>query len=242
MGRVLILMPFRTSFLPFYLIMGVLVFLTATGYFATLFSQYGVPYAIAGFLAFNVSLLSLALSPVNVVVKERVRKVAVPEVDVVYVLGIPYYIPRIRVMEDKSVTAVNLGGAVIPVLISLALLGVLTSRLAEFLIVLAGTTLVSYVSAKPVRGVGIVMSPLIPPLASLVASLVLFAGHYDLIPAVAYAASVLGSLIGADLLHLRELEETNPPVLSIGGAGTFDGIFMSGLLSLFLTYFLMLFL
>ena len=242
MGRILILMPFRTAFLPFYLIMGVLIFLTATGYFATLFSQYGVPYAIAGFLAFNVSLLSLALSPVNVVVKERVRKVAVPEMDVVYVLGIPYYIPRIRVMEDKSVTAVNLGGAVIPVLISLALLGVLISRLVEFLIVLVLTTLVSYVSAKPVRGVGIVMSPVIPPLASLVASLVLFAGHYDLIPAVAYAASVLGSLIGADLMHLREMEETNPPVLSIGGAGTFDGIFVSGLLSLFFAYFLMLFL
>ena len=162
-GRILILMPFRTTFLPLYVIMGVLIFLTATGYFATLFSQYGVPYAVAGFLAFNVSLLSLALSPVNIVVKERVRKVAVPEMDVVYVLGIPYYIPRIRVMEDKSVTAINLGGAVIPVLISLALLSVLAGRLAEFFVVLFLTTLVSYISAKPVRGVGIVMSPVIPP-------------------------------------------------------------------------------
>jgi len=60
-----------------------------------------------------------------------------------------------------------------------------------------------------------------------------------LVPAVSYLSSVLGSLIGADLLHLKDLERTNPPLLSIGGAGTFDGIFTSGLLSLFFSYFLL---
>jgi uncharacterized membrane protein len=160
---------------------------------------------------------------------------------VVYVLGIPYYIPTVRVVENKSRVAVNLGGAVVPVTLSLWLLTVVTNRgaLPEALIVLSVTSIVSYFASKAVPGVGVVMSPVIPPLVSIVVSLVVFGMNPYLVPAVSYLSSVLGSLIGADLLHLKDLERTNPPLLSIGGAGTFDGIFTSGLLSLFFSYFLL---
>jgi uncharacterized membrane protein len=63
---------------------------------------------------------------------------------------------------------------------------------------------------------------------------------------VAYIAGTLGTLIGADLLNLRailrgsllpatEAEETPAKVIdSIGGAGVFDGIFLTGILAPFL--------
>ena len=36
-------------------------------------------------------------------------------------------------------------------------------------------------------------------------------------------------MIGADLLHLKEVVRIAPGLASIGGAGTFDGIVLSGL-------------
>jgi Predicted membrane protein len=116
----------------------------------------------------------LILSPVNVVVHERIAKIAVPSVDVVYVLGIPYYVPTVRVVENKSRVAVNLGGAVVPVTLSLWLLAVVTNRgaLPEALIVLSVTSIVSYFASRAVPGVGVVMSPVVPPLVSIVVSLV----------------------------------------------------------------------
>ena len=47
-------------------------------------------------------------------------------------------------------------------------------------------------------------------------------------------AGVLGPLIGADLLHLREIEKIATGVASIGGAGTFDGIILSGIMAAYL--------
>jgi uncharacterized membrane protein len=51
---------------------------------------------------------------------------------------------------------------------------------------------------------------------------------------VAFVAGTLGPLIGADLLHLREIEESAVGVASIGGAGTFDGIVLSGIIAAYL--------
>lgn len=45
---------------------------------------------------------------------------------------------------------------------------------------------------------------------------------------------VLGPLIGADLLHLRDIEAAESGVVSIGGAGTFDGIVLSGIIAAYL--------
>jgi uncharacterized membrane protein len=41
----------------------------------------------------------------------------------------------------------------------------------------------------------------------------------------------LGTLLGADVLNLGKIQALGAPVASIGGAGTFDGIFMTGILS-----------
>jgi uncharacterized membrane protein len=51
----------------------------------------------------------------------------------------------------------------------------------------------------------------------------------------AYVAGTLGTLIGADLLNLHKIKHLNAPVVSIGGAGTFDGIFLTGILAVLLS-------
>jgi len=44
----------------------------------------------------------------------------------------------------------------------------------------------------------------------------------------------MGTLLGADLLHLREIRKY-PGIISIGGAGVFDGIFLTGIVAVFLS-------
>jgi uncharacterized membrane protein len=87
---------------------------------------------------------------------------------------------------------------------------------------------VTYVLARPVAGVGIVVPTIVPPLAAAAAALLL---SRDAAPAIAYVAGTIGTLVGADLLHLRGALALGAPVLSIGGAGTFDGIFLTGILA-----------
>ena len=53
--------------------------------------------------------------------------------------------------------------------------------------------------------------------------------------ALAYIGGSIGTLVGADLLNLGRLQGLGAPVASIGGAGTFDGIFLTGVLAVFLT-------
>ena len=44
----------------------------------------------------------------------------------------------------------------------------------------------------------------------------------------------MGTLIGADLTNLHRISGLGAQVASIGGAGTFDGIFLSGILAVIL--------
>src|SRR6266545_2246474 len=82
--------------------------------------------------------------------------------------------------------------------------------------------------ARPVKGVGIVLPGLVPPVVAAITALAI---SEPLAPALAYVAGVLGTLVGADLLNLPRIRKLGAPVASIGGAGTFDGIFLSGLLA-----------
>jgi uncharacterized membrane protein len=54
---------------------------------------------------------------------------------------------------------------------------------------------------------------------------------------LAYIAGSLGTLIGADLLNLGRIGELGAPIASIGGAGTFDGIFLTGIAAVLLASF-----
>lgn len=85
--------------------------------------------------------------------------------------------------------------------------------------------------AYPVRGVGIAVPWLVPPLVAAGAALLLSRRSA---PSLAYIAGSLGTLIGADLLNLGKVAGLGAPIASIGGAGTFDGIFLTGILAVLL--------
>jgi uncharacterized membrane protein len=90
---------------------------------------------------------------------------------------------------------------------------------------------VVHLMAYPVRGVGIAVPIFIPPLVATAAALLLSRKQA---PPLAYAAGSLGTLIGADLMNLGKIQGLGAPIASIGGAGTFDGIFVAGIASVIL--------
>jgi len=127
------------------------------------------------------------------------------------------------------VVAVNVGGGLIPV--GLALYQFTQGNALAILLVTAIVSFVSYYAARVVPGIGIQMSPLLAPLTAAVSAMLIAAPHAA---PVAFAGGVIGTLIGADLLHLKDIQSMTG-VLSIGGAGVFDGIALCGLFALLLT-------
>ena len=78
----------------------------------------------------------------------------------------------------------------------------------------------------------IAMPILIAPLAAAMVALAL---DPEQAPALAYIGGTLGVLIGADILRLKDIGRLGEPVASIGGAGSFDGIFVTGIVAVLLT-------
>lgn len=176
------------------------------------------------------------------VIKEINKPALAPEVDVVYVFGIPFYVPRLSYQIRKTLVAINIGGAVIPTLLSLTLIALAFHGfyIIFLLLDLVILIVICNIFSRVVNGVGVVMNPLIAPLFSALFSYVLFFKVSYLVPISAYISSVLGSLIGADLLNLKKIIDSSPQLVSIGGMGTFDGIFMSGLFAIMLAEILVL--
>lgn len=137
--------------------------------------------------------------------------------------------------RHETIIAVNVGGALMPTGIALYQLLYLVplGEAAVWAVVVAVTinVAVSYFVATPVTNVGIVMPGFVAPLTAVLSALILAPDHA---PPVAFVAGVLGPLIGADLLHIDEIAKTPTGVASIGGAGTFDGIVLSGILAAYL--------
>lgn len=138
-------------------------------------------------------------------------------------------IPLKRV-QHSTVVAVNVGGGLIPVV--LALYQFTHTNSLAILLVTAIVTVVSYYAARVIPGIGIQMNPLLAPLTAALSAMLIAAPHAA---PVAFAGGVLGTLIGADLLHLKDIQSMSAGVLSIGGAGVFDGIALCGLFALLLS-------
>lgn len=126
--------------------------------------------------------------------------------------------------------AINLGGAVIPLIIS----GYLLYKSKEILPIIFSLILVACICkilARVVPQKGIFLPAFIPPIFSALFAVILSPAN----PAfTAYIAGTLGTLIGADLLNLHKLRRFRG-FISIGGAGVFDGIFLSGIAAVLLT-------
>lgn len=140
-----------------------------------------------------------------------------------------YRIPMV-IRTGRTTIAVNLGGALVPSAVAVYLICHDRLRLSVLIAALAVTAVV-FAVARPVPGVGIVTPALIPPVCAALAA-VWLGGHAA--AAVAYVAGTFGALVGADLLNLPRVRSLEAPVVSIGGAGTFDGVFLTGLAAVLL--------
>jgi len=182
-----------------------------------------------GFSAFAVFLIlmgSLIGGAVNIPLKE------IPCSDVyegpLSFWGVRYHTPLAK--PGCTVLAVNVGGALVPSLVSVYL-WMNGGSLAPPVLAAAAVAFVVHRFARPIHGLGIATPLFVPPLAALLAAFIL--APQDA-PRVAYIAGTMGTLIGADLLNLNKLSTLDAPVASIGGAGTFDGIFITGVLAVML--------
>jgi uncharacterized membrane protein len=75
------------------------------------------------------------------------------------------------------------------------------------------------------------MPILIAPLSAALIAVIL---NPEASPPLAYISGTMGVLIGADLLRLKDIRQLGAPFASIGGAGTFDGIFITGIVAVLL--------
>ncbi len=135
------------------------------------------------------------------------------------------------ILEREIVTnqglSINLGGAIIPVFIASILIP--NAPFYATVISVLATTLVAYKSAKIIPGIGITMTAAFPVLVAFLLALLLAPESPEI---VAFISGVLGTLIGADLLHLPQfLKNPDRMSISIGGAGVFDGIFLTGIVA-----------
>ncbi|MGR9052239.1 MAG: DUF1614 domain-containing protein [Gammaproteobacteria bacterium] len=132
------------------------------------------------------------------------------------------------VKEGQVVIALNVGGCVIPVGLSLYFVAQHLLDPFKLALALAAVTAICFRFSRLIPGMGVAMPIFIAPLASAAIALLLDVNHAA---QLAYVSGVLGVLIGADLLRLKNIASLGAPVAAIGGAGTFDGIFMTGIIA-----------
>jgi len=148
---------------------------------------------------------------------------------VVDFFGMRYEVPVVSHWPG-TVIAVNVGGAVIPTLMSIYLL-IKRDLWVKGILATAVVALVIHWMANPVPGLGIAVPVFMPVLVTAIVAVML--SREDAAP-LAYIAGSLGTLIGADLTNLDKVRGLGAPVASIGGAGTFDGIYLTSILAVLL--------
>ncbi len=215
-------------FVAFWLLFAFLAALIQIGILQYAFESMGVSRRYM----FALLLGSLLGSYINIPVAELPAQ-QVHSGEIVDFFGMQYVVPVV-ITAPRTVIAVNLGGAVIPFILSMYLI-VKHRQYGASLAAVAIVTIFIHLLARPVAGVGIVVPTLIPPLLTAIVALSISRRYAA---PLAYIAGSLGTLIGADLLNLDKIRGIGAPIASIGGAGKFDGIFLTGMVAMFLASFL----
>jgi uncharacterized membrane protein len=221
----------------FMLILSFLLFLVVGILFLNVVSTAFTKIGFTWQHAFMLLLASLLGSGVNIPVKHMSCSAPMVTDRYVKVFGMTYRVPVMEDIPCSTLLAVNVGGAIIPTLISFLLIRQFPGALVYAALCIVFVALVTNRVARPVKGVGIVTPALIPPLSAALCALALvylFEAPHDFIFLIAYIGGTLGTLLGADLLNLGKIRDLGAPVASIGGAGTFDGVFLSGIIAVIL--------
>jgi uncharacterized membrane protein len=132
--------------------------------------------------------------------------------------------------------SINLGGAIIPIFVSGYLILMNLTAGIQFLVATTIVALIVHRVARIEPNVGILTPGFLPAIAAVFITLAILAvapGSFNGY-ALAYVCGTLGTLIGADIMNLSKLSLLRTGQASIGGAGTWDGVFMTGILAVFL--------
>jgi uncharacterized membrane protein len=218
--------PFLLLFLFGFVFLLFFVFaLVQFGLFAWAFTRLGIPPEYL----FSFLFLCIVGSMINIPIR-KIRLEGDPEEwEIISFYGMRFRPPPWS-NRREMVLAVNLGGAILPASLSIYLLSHAENPI-RMLLSLAIVSYIVYRMARPIRGVGIATPMFIPPIVAALTAVLI---NPQWTAPTAYVAGTLGTLIGADILHLDKLKHLNAPVASIGGAGTFDGIFLTGILAVLL--------
>ena len=209
-----------------------IVFTLFSGAVLVAFAKLGIPPGVA----YTLFVLALVGSFINIPIAEERTYEPVLTVREVRLMGIPYPVPSFGWAERRVVIAVNVGGALVPAgiaiyevlrMLYLGQFALLFNTLFAVLI----AALFSNAVARPVPGLGIAMPMFFPPLLAVLLGWLLGGSNPN---AVAYVSGTLGVLIGADLMNWNRIKHLGAPMVSIGGAGTFDGVFLAGIIAVLL--------
>ena len=236
---------FRPASLAYYVFLFLLLFLMIPYFLSprNFIESLGItPEVFSLFLA-----SSLVGSNLNIPLLNIESKVPMYTVRNVRFFGVSWRVPEVRIGVRKTLVTLNVGGAIVPVLLSLYLLfwsipSCSPNPLETYkktMIVLLIVTIVVNRSARLIKGLGIATPAVVPPFTTALATYFVYVISNCMCPAqIAYIGGTLGALIGADLMNLNKLSTLGSPVVSIGGAGTFDGIYTTGIISVLLILFL----
>jgi len=171
-----------------------------------------------------------------------------------WLLPVVHYYPPI---VTEEVLAINAGGAIVPIVFSAYLISLKTTSIPAAILAVLIVAAVAKLFARPQAKVGVTLPAFIAPLVAAISAHVLvrlIGADLSSAPPVAYIGGTLGTLIGADLLNLPRIlrgeligdassgaqylgeasdgtPASNTIIVSIGGAGVFDGIFLTGILA-----------
>lgn len=125
--------------------------------------------------------------------------------------------------------SLNVGGAVIPIFLVVYLFP--RAPLRETMLASILMIVVCFLLARFIPGKGIGIPVALPALFAAIFALIL---AFDQAAPVAFISGVLGVLVGGDILHLPRVLREGRGIMSIGGAGVFDGIFLVAIIATFL--------
>ncbi len=216
--------PFRSphKLLLFIVAVAFLLGILQVGLVSIAFDKLGLSQQAAFLLLFS----SLAGSMINLPLFS-VRAEQPPEPP-----PLPTFWPvQLPPFTGRTVIAVNAGGCLIPLTFSLYLLLNNPLPLFDAVFGVAVIATVSYHMSRPIPGLGIGMPVFIAPISAALVAVLL---NPEQSAPLAYISGTLGVLVGADLLRLKDISHIGAPLASIGGAGTFDGIFITGIVAVLL--------
>ncbi len=219
-------MPFNPAQLVvFILVLGLIIAFIQVGALTIAFEKLGLSAQSAFTLLFASLFGSMVNLPLFKVTAERPPIEAIPE-------QLRQWVEQVFArFQGQTLIAVNVGGCLIPLLFSYYLLVNHPLPITDALIAITIVSLVCYLFSRPVPGLGIAMPIFVAPIAAALTAMGISPDHSA---PLAYICGTLGVLIGADLLRLRDIRKMGAPIASIGGAGTFDGIFITGIVAVLL--------